>query len=192
MSQTKNRIIKLAQELLLTRGYNGFSYNDIAQELNIKKASIHYYFAKKELLVLHYINTNIRSFSFWCKIQDNRAPKQRLNNFFRMYSELSHDHSQLCPLGVLGAEFPTLPKDVQDAMLNLLDVIEAWLYSILCEGKKNRFIQAHIEEKSAARLFINALSGALNTARITSSKDYLINTINALKTYVFTSDNLEL
>jgi TetR/AcrR family transcriptional repressor of nem operon len=35
---------------LQTRGYNGFTYADIAAELGIAKASLHHHFASKALL----------------------------------------------------------------------------------------------------------------------------------------------
>lgn len=50
MSGTRERILELGEELILTKGYNGFSYQDISTALGIKNAAIHYYFASKENL----------------------------------------------------------------------------------------------------------------------------------------------
>ena len=43
MSVTRERIMELAEELIVTKGYNAFSYQDISSELGIKNAAIHYY-----------------------------------------------------------------------------------------------------------------------------------------------------
>src|SRR5271166_6069351 len=40
-------ILDVAEQLAQTRGYNGFSYADIAAELSVTKASLHYHFASK-------------------------------------------------------------------------------------------------------------------------------------------------
>ena len=44
---TATRILDVAERLAQMRGFNGFSYADIAAELRITKASLHYHFATK-------------------------------------------------------------------------------------------------------------------------------------------------
>src|ERR1700676_2907376 len=44
---TAQRILDVAERLAQTRGFNGFSYADIAAELGMTKASLHYHFAAK-------------------------------------------------------------------------------------------------------------------------------------------------
>ena len=46
-SDTRTRILDIAERLAQTRGFNGFSYADIAAELNVSTASLHYHFAGK-------------------------------------------------------------------------------------------------------------------------------------------------
>src|SRR5215475_4719408 len=46
-SETAEQILDLAETLIQTRGYSAFSYQDIADSLGIRKASIHYHFASK-------------------------------------------------------------------------------------------------------------------------------------------------
>ncbi|HZE99428.1 MAG TPA: TetR/AcrR family transcriptional regulator, partial [Planctomycetota bacterium] len=44
---TAGRILNVAERLVQTRGYNGFSYSDISSELRIRNASVHYHFPSK-------------------------------------------------------------------------------------------------------------------------------------------------
>ena len=44
---TSQRILDIAERLVQTRGYNGFSYADIAQALKVTKASLHYHYPAK-------------------------------------------------------------------------------------------------------------------------------------------------
>ncbi len=46
-TDTADRILDLAERLVQTRGFNGFSYADIASELGVTKASLHYHFPTK-------------------------------------------------------------------------------------------------------------------------------------------------
>ena len=44
---TAGRILDVAERLVQLRGFNGFSYADVAAELGITKASLHYHFPGK-------------------------------------------------------------------------------------------------------------------------------------------------
>ena len=46
-TDTATRILDIAERLVQTRGFNGFSYADIAGDLGITKAALHYHFAGK-------------------------------------------------------------------------------------------------------------------------------------------------
>ena len=49
---TREQILHHATHLLMSRGYNGFSYRDISTELGVKNAAIHYHFPAKADLAL--------------------------------------------------------------------------------------------------------------------------------------------
>jgi TetR/AcrR family transcriptional repressor of nem operon len=51
LSPTAAQIVASARALLATRGYNGFSYADIAEAVGISKPSIHHHFPSKAELV---------------------------------------------------------------------------------------------------------------------------------------------
>lgn len=43
-SDTRAAILDIAERLVQERGFNGFSYADVAVELGITKAALHYHF----------------------------------------------------------------------------------------------------------------------------------------------------
>ena len=55
-SETAEKILDVAERLIQTRGCSAFSYQDIADALKIKKASIHYHFESKTDLVIAVID----------------------------------------------------------------------------------------------------------------------------------------
>ncbi len=60
-SRTASRILDAAERLVQDRGFNGFSYADVAAELQITKPALHYHFASKaalgEALIARYATT---------------------------------------------------------------------------------------------------------------------------------------
>jgi len=48
MTDTRTKILDLAEKLIRQHGYHAVSFRDLADELGIKSASIHYHFRHKE------------------------------------------------------------------------------------------------------------------------------------------------
>ena len=44
---TATQILDVAERLVQERGFNGFSYADVAKELDISKAALHYHYPGK-------------------------------------------------------------------------------------------------------------------------------------------------
>ena len=59
---TAQRILDIASRLVQTRGFNGFSYADVAAELQVTKASLHYHFPTKTELGRRLIERYERNF----------------------------------------------------------------------------------------------------------------------------------
>src|SRR5579875_272871 len=47
---TRTQILDVAERLVQTRGFNDFSYADIADELSVTTAALHYHFRSKSTL----------------------------------------------------------------------------------------------------------------------------------------------
>ena len=59
MNATRDQIITLADDLIRTRGFNAFSYADIAGRLNVRNAAIHYYFPSKADLGISVVDNEL-------------------------------------------------------------------------------------------------------------------------------------
>lgn len=69
---TKERILDIAENLIMSRGYNGFSYKNISLELNVKNAAIHYHFPAKKDLGLAVIRRAQSRFKKWDVMLSNQ------------------------------------------------------------------------------------------------------------------------
>src|SRR3954464_11228114 len=106
----QDRILDVAEHLVQTRGFNGFSYADIAASLGVTKASLHYHFPAKaklgrELIVRYRTN-------FFAALQPidrgAKSASEKLRRYAGIYANvLSKDRMCLC--GMLAAEYATLP-----------------------------------------------------------------------------------
>jgi TetR/AcrR family transcriptional regulator, transcriptional repressor for nem operon len=159
-------ILDVAEQLAQTRGYNGFSYADIALKLGVTKASLHYHFPSKAELGRVLIERYRSHFGAALQTidQQTRDPGERLRRYVELYtSVLSNERMCLC--GMLAAEYATLPEPMQEALKLFFDANERWLAVVLDEGRRAgalRFKESAVER---ARVLLGALEGAMLVAR---------------------------
>src|SRR5580698_7639945 len=107
---TATRILDIAERLVQSRGYNGFSYADIADQVGISKASLHHHFETKATLGQALIDRYHRLFTLALAeidtTDDDAAHKLRC--YARLYAAVL-EGERLCLCGMLAAEYDTLP-----------------------------------------------------------------------------------
>ncbi|HPF52296.1 MAG TPA: TetR/AcrR family transcriptional regulator [Draconibacterium sp.] len=173
MSVTRERIIELGENLIRTKGYNAFSYQDISSELGVKNAAIHYYFPTKANLGTSIIKTNIQRFE---EMVDNMQSRgfdeiQQLDTFIKIYIK-SHREKKVCLVGALSPAYDTLNEGTQKELSKMIDLILQWLTTILMAGKeKGLFAFSEMPENRAAIIF-SSLVASLQLSKVISNIDY--------------------
>ncbi len=170
-SATSEQILDVAQELVQTRGYNAFSYADIAAALNLKKASLHYHFASKADLGLSLVTRYETRFrGALDAIGESGADgAERLQRYVAIYERVLADR-RMCLCGMLAAEFHTLPKPMQSALDHFFALNERWLENVLEIGRADGTLRVEGSSRQEAQFFVAALEGAMMLARSHGSK----------------------
>jgi TetR/AcrR family transcriptional repressor of nem operon len=163
---TEEFILDVAERLAQTRGFNGFSYADIAEEVGVTKASLHYHFrTKSELgrsLIVRYSQTFRRALD---AISASGAPPgERLRQYVNLYGD-TLEGGRMCLCGMLAAEITTLAPPMQEELRRFFDLNEEWLAWEFQEGRKAGSLNFEGDPRDAARSFIGALEGAMLVAR---------------------------
>jgi TetR/AcrR family transcriptional repressor of nem operon len=163
---TSQRILDIAERLVQTRGFNGFSYADVADALKVTKASLHYHFPSKADLGARLIERYERNFLAALEGIDARAKdaRDKLRRYADIYEGVLGDN-RMCLCGMLAAEYGTLPKSMRDEMRHYFDANERWLVGVLQQGKKDKSLRFTGTAAEAAQSLIGALEGAMMIAR---------------------------
>jgi TetR/AcrR family transcriptional repressor of nem operon len=164
--ETKAQAIEIAKSELQLRGYNGFSFQDIANKLGIRKASLHYYFASKEDLGLALLEDYTQSFQEWAEKHEQRGPLEKIKKFIDMYHSFSQDSLKVCPGGVLCIDYNTLPTKLQKAVAHFQEQHQAWLETQIKEAQRLSKIKKDLKPKDTATLLISTCQGSLQLARM--------------------------
>jgi AcrR family transcriptional regulator len=166
-TDTKSEILELAENLLLDRGYNGFSYANISSALKIRNAAIHYYFPAKADLGEALIRRARERFAKWTQDQRmvGKPPAEKLEAFFRSYLRFLEAGQQVCLGGALETDFKTLPSNMQVETQKFASDILAWMEEVLAQGQEKRIFSFPGEAKDQAILILSCLQGALQMTR---------------------------
>jgi TetR/AcrR family transcriptional repressor of nem operon len=159
-------ILDVAEQLAQTRGYNGFSYADIASQLGVTKASLHYHFPSKAELGRALIERYGTLFEAALEVIDQEAdePHEKLQRYVGLYnSVMSNDRMCLC--GMLAAEYQTLPVPMQEGLKLFFDANERWLTAVLEDGLRSGAFRFTEPAGERARALLGALEGVMLVAR---------------------------
>jgi TetR/AcrR family transcriptional regulator, transcriptional repressor for nem operon len=165
-ADTAARILDVAERLVQSRGFNGFSYADVASELKITKASLHYHFAGKAELGKALIGRYADRFENALGEIDGQggdAPA-KLAAYARIYADVLRAR-RMCLCGMLAADYDTLPKPMRDAVIRFFDENEAWLTGVLAQGEEAGTLRLDGPASEAAQALVSGLEGALLIAR---------------------------
>ena len=163
---TSQQIMDIAQRLVQTRGFNAFSYADIARALSLSKASLHYHFASKSDLGVRLIERYEDSFERTLGAIDLEGGEAsvKLRCYVDIYSRVLADE-RMCLCGMLAAEFVTLPKTMQTALDSFFKLNERWLVAALEEGRGSGSLRFEGSAAEAAQFVIDSLEGSMMMAR---------------------------
>ena len=181
---TRERILDIAQNLLETRGYNAFSYQDIADELGIRKASLHYHFATKAALGTALADRHAqRALAYLAEVdQSNLDPWAKLDAFFQPFMQLAETCERMCAGGVIAAEFPTLDAAIQSHMKGFFSTLHRWLSAVLEDGRSQGFFVFTGPSSVKADVIIATLEGMILLARVRQDARFIKPMVHDLKT----------
>ena len=163
---TAARILDVAEHLVQVRGFNGFSYADIAAELQITKAALHYHFAGKadlgDALITRYASRFLGALASLDAAHGTAGA--RLDGYTGLYQQVLRNR-RMCLCGMLAAEYQTLPQPMQEAVIRFFDQNESWLENLLEDGRADGSLHFASSARDTARMIVAGLEGAMLIAR---------------------------
>jgi TetR/AcrR family transcriptional repressor of nem operon len=165
-SGTAERVLDIAERLVQVRGFSNFSYADIATELGITKASLHYHYPGKAELGQALITRYAGRFNQALDEIDRDMPNARakLVAYADLYAGVLRNE-RMCMCGILAAEYQTLPETMRAEVIRFFDDNQKWLARVLKEGKADGTLAYSGHATDVAQGVLGTLEGAMLVAR---------------------------
>jgi len=129
LDDARSQILKTAQLLAQNRGFGGFSFRDVADEVGIKSASIHYHFPTKDDLIIELARRYREMFFQQLDVltQDVTGPEDRIKALIGIFQAVLIEENRMCLCGMLAADAELLSDEARSEVTQFYDECIDWL-----------------------------------------------------------------
>jgi TetR/AcrR family transcriptional regulator, transcriptional repressor for nem operon len=146
----REAILNSAEARMRAGGYHACSFREIASDVGVKSASVHYYFpTKAELGAALVARYQARVLAEIGSPDDERELAAKLNTMRSAFRNGLARGDGMCLCGVLATEMRSLPSPVAGATQHYFIACNDWL--------RRAFAHAHIEQPERKAIQITAL-----------------------------------
>jgi AcrR family transcriptional regulator len=158
----------IAEHLIMSRGFNRFSYKDISTEMNVKNAAIHYHFPSKNDLGVAVIRRAQARCRKWngMTIQQTVSPVDMLDLFLEMFTGYLNSGEYVCLAGTLETDFNTFSKEMQNEIRVYAAEMLNWIRNLLERGREEGLFTFSDSSEDQAFFILSSVQGALQIARV--------------------------
>lgn len=125
----RDKILDAAETRMRAGGYNAMSFRDVAGDVGVKSASVHYHFPQKEDLGVALVERySARQFAALdLAAEDASTPAERVAAMIDLHAGAFVEGKSICLCAMLSAESVGLPTRVAAAVKAFFDGSLTWL-----------------------------------------------------------------
>ena len=161
---TREQLLHEASRMLLRKGLSGFSLQELANSLNLKKASLFHHFSSKGALAIELYRFYQSSFTNWVKRHENLSSEKQILAYADELTRWICEKKRVCPVGALSLEWQQVPKELQAEILKLHELQKSWLTDLFREIQRNQGLGLPV--KDAVLGTMGLLQGSIQLARL--------------------------
>lgn len=160
----REAIMAAAKAAVQAHGYNALSFREIAKEVGIKSASVHYHFPTKGDLATALARRYTEDGSAYLTklLATSSDPAWCMDQYTEIFRSALVNENRMCLCGIMSAELADLPLEVRAEVNAFVEVNVAWIMQVLALANPDASEQARREHAMA---IFAALEGAQLVAR---------------------------
>lgn len=188
-TDSKQKLIETALELIWLESYNAVSVDEICKKAGVQKGSFYHYFPSKAHLALETMDDCVQQhiFKYDELFSDDIPPLQRFSRMAHYIIEQQKEVSEQlghvcgCPFATLGSELATQDEEIAGKITNICAQKTVYYERTLQELVDQGVINKNTDIKAKADEIFALIAGQLIMARIKNDIGYLENSLeNAL------------
>ncbi|EAR11126.1 TetR/AcrR family transcriptional regulator [Reinekea blandensis] len=188
MGDTREQLEDRAEHYIRTGGFHSFSFRDLAKDLGIKSASVHYHFPTKSDLGIAVVRRYNDRFAN--ALSDPSSPTMTTADHIRRYMMMFYTEmkqsQKMCLCAVLSVEQLTLSEDMRSAVDEFYTLNLNWLTRTFQLTSQSQMTPTQSNQR-ASQVFAT-MQGALIGASVRQDTQYFELAARALFKDLFDKD----
>ncbi len=168
-STTKEDLLHEASRMLLSHGLNGFSLQELATKLNLKKASLFHHYPSKTALAVELYRFYQTSFTSWTEEYAHLSAEKQLLSYVEKLTSWICDKQRVCPVGALSLEWSLVEPELQVEIIKLHKLQREWLTKLFKIIQKEQGLRSSIQD--AVLQTMGLIQGSIQLARMTNDPE---------------------
>lgn len=160
----KEQILHEASRMVLDRGLNGMSLQELAAKLNLKKASLFHHYPSKLALAIELYRFYQTSFITWIKSHEAASPEKQITLYTKELTRWICEQQRVCPVGALSLEWHLVEPELKIEILKLHQLQKDWLTDCFKEIRKKEKLKVTLSEAVMGTMAL--IQGSIQLARL--------------------------
>ena len=168
----KEQILEVATELVQTRGYTAFSYQDLSDRLGITEASIHHHYPSKESLgvaVSDRYAADVKAILVKAKGKTD-DPLAQLDGYMKLVLDIIKTQDRICAAGSVQSEINVVPESIGRSMCSIVQYVIDWISDVIQDGREQGVMAFPGSSETQAAMIFATAQGAMQYGRAQGQK----------------------
>ncbi|MES2031778.1 MAG: TetR/AcrR family transcriptional regulator [Pseudomonadota bacterium] len=135
-TDVREAVMTAARATVQSHGYNALSFRELAKEVGIKSASVHYHFPTKgdlgAALARRYTEEGA---DYLAKLATSDDATWCMDRYTEIFRSALANNNRMCLCGIMSAEFDDLPAGVRTEIDKFAEMNVGWLGKVLSRAK---------------------------------------------------------
>lgn len=172
-TSTKADILHEASRMLLSRGFHGFSLQELADSLRLKKASLFHHYPSKLSLAIELYRFYQESFLRWVQNHEHLSAERQMIAYAQELQSWICEKERICPVGALSLEWHLVEPELQVEIKKLHELQRDWLTALL---KK---VKLRLPLKDAVMGTMALIQGSIQLGRLNQDSALVVKNFKA-------------
>lgn len=183
MTDTRSALLDFAEQAARARGFDGFSYADLAEAVGIRKASVHYHFPTKADLSAALMDRYKAELSDRCAMLDetHQTAAGRLLGLINVYRNALGGGKTLCLCVSFIASRESLSDEVIEKIASFRVMMTKWIETVFEQATEDGSVVGVTKPLREAKATLALLEGAHLAARASENVVVFDEAMEALK-----------
>ncbi len=163
----RNVILQAGMKLLIERGFNACSVQDITDAAGVPKGSFYNHFKSKEALAAEILTEYGKGTTDRSILTNSELPAlTRLKKHFKALNEYFSQCNDGCLVGKFMAEVSDDTPQIRDKLRNVLSLWGNEISLVIAQGQEEGSIRKDLEADALAAFLIDSYEGAILRTRV--------------------------